>query len=255
MFRIRAPERTNVIDIYDDHAGSWWDFENPIFEPLHAMVPARARYLDRHGIDVAGKVVVDVGAGGGYVSGLLETRGARVVAVDVARQALLAGHRHLLPTRGCIAWNEASALQLPVRDESVDVAVCTDVLVHLPLSIGGAAAALSAMARALKPGGTLWFSTINDTWLARLVLITLGEDVLGFIHKGTHDPATFLSPARVRQILDDNGLDLVAAEGVGPTGVTWRRTLTMGRLPTLLGMWQGHAVKRGSAWPTRNAVG
>lgn len=257
MFRFKPPARTNVIDIYDDHADAWWDFRDPIFEPLHALLPARARFLDRHAIDLQGKVVVDVGAGGGYVAGLLRERGARVFAVDVARKALLAGAAHHGAHHGvhhdnqvdAIAWGEASAVALPLRDHSVDVCVCTDVLVHLPTSIGGAAAGIRDMARALKPGGTLWFSTINDTLLARFIYLTLAEDILGVIHKGTHDPSTWLTPADMKRMLDDHGLDMKSAEGFGPVGVSRKGSafaLKMGRLPTLQGFWQGHAVKRGT---------
>jgi 2-polyprenyl-6-hydroxyphenyl methylase/3-demethylubiquinone-9 3-methyltransferase len=255
VLRFRPPARTNVVDIYDDRAHAWWDFSDPIFEPLHAMVPARAAYLDRHGIDVHGKVVVDVGVGGGYVSGLLARRGARVVGIDIARNALLAGRAHHAqqPWAKNEAFVEASAVRLPVADESVDVASCTDVLVHVPPGLGGPAAAIAEMARVLKPGGVLWFSTVNSTWLARFVLITLGEDLLGFVHKGTHEPSTFLSPSTMRRLLDENGLELVAAEGVGPTGLArgaqGRVTLTMGRLPTTQVMWQGHAVKSARGTP------
>ena len=256
--RFRAPARTNVIDIYDDRASSWWDERDPFFKPLLAMVPARESYLDRHNIEVAGKVVVDVGAGGGYVTELLQKRGALTVGVDLARQALLAGLAHnraraelsdaelaVAEERrgGASSFVQASALRLPLRDGSVDVAVCTDVLVHVPAAVGGAAACVTEMARVLRPGGVLWFSTINDGWWARLVLITLAEDLLGFIHKGTHDPSTFLSPGKMARILDDNGLDLRASEGVGPVGLTLKGGLKMGRLPSRAGMWQGHAVK------------
>jgi 2-polyprenyl-6-hydroxyphenyl methylase/3-demethylubiquinone-9 3-methyltransferase len=250
MFRFRPPARTNVVDIYDDRAAAWWDFSDPIFEPLHAMVPARAAYLDRHRIDVDGKVVVDVGCGGGYVSGLLASRGARVIGIDLARNALRAGRAH----HAAETWApselfvEAQATRLPLADDSVAVACCTDVLVHVPEAAGGPAAAIVELARVLAPDGTLWFSTINSTWLARFVLITLGEDVLGFVHKGTHEPSTFLSPDKMRRLLDDVGLELVAAEGVGPVGLArghgGRRTLKMGRLPTTAIMWQGHAKKR-----------
>lgn len=130
-----------------------------------------------------------------------------------------------------------------MRDGSVDVAVCTDVLVHLPMAVGGAAACIKEVARVLRPGGVLWFSTINDGWWARFVLITLGEDLLGFIHKGTHDPSTFMSPTTMARVLDDNGLRLLGSEGVGPVGVSLKGELKMGRLPSRAGMWQGHAVK------------
>ena len=246
MIRFRAPARTNVIDIYDERASAWWDDSDPFFQPLHDMVPARAAYLDRHGLEVKDQVVVDVGAGGGYVAELLRSRGARVVGGAVARKALLAGRAHERAVgidRVSTAFAEASALFLPLKDACVDVAVATDVLVHLPLALGGTAAGVRELSRVLRPGGVLWFSTVNDSWLARLVLITLGEDVLGFIHKGTHDPSTFLSPARLRQIFEDNGLQLRASEGMGPVGVSLRGRLKMGRLPTRQVMWQGHAVK------------
>jgi 2-polyprenyl-6-hydroxyphenyl methylase/3-demethylubiquinone-9 3-methyltransferase len=250
MFRLRPPPATNVIDIYDDRAAAWWDFRDPIFEPLHAMVPARAAYLDRQQIAVDGRVVVDVGAGGGYVQGLLAARGAHVVGVDVARQALLAGRRHHAaePWAKATAHLEASATALPLPDESVDIAVCTDVLVHVPAALGGPARAVAELARVLRPGGVLWFSTVNSTWLARFVLITLGEDVLGIVHKGTHEPTTFLSPATMGRMLADVGCSLVAAEGMGPTGLAVRDrrlALRMGRLPTTSVMWQGHARKAG----------
>ncbi len=247
MFRFRPPKQTNVIDIYDDHASSWWDFSNPIFEPLHAMVPARAAYLDRQQIDVSDKVVVDVGAGGGYVTGLLAKRGARVMGIDVARRALLAGQATLREYEQQLAFTEASALALPVADNSVDVVVNTDVMVHLPAAMGGVKQAIAEAARVLKPGGTFWFSTINDTWLARFVLITLGEDILGVIHKGTHEPSTFISPTTMTAMCDDVGLTLIANEGLGPVGVgrndRGRLALKMGRQPTMAVMWQGHASK------------
>ncbi|MBM4281253.1 MAG: 3-demethylubiquinone-9 3-O-methyltransferase [Deltaproteobacteria bacterium] len=252
MLRFSPPARINVIDVYDDRAQAWWDFTDPIFEPLHAMVPARAAYLDRHGLAVDGRVVVDVGCGGGYVSGLLAARGARVLGVDLARNALLAGRAYHAaePWATREAFAQASATRLPVADGSVDFVSCTDVLVHVPVEAGGPRAALAEVARVLKPGGALWFSTINSTWLARFVLITLGEDVLRFVHKGTHDPSTFLSPTTMRALLHDVGLALVAAEGVGPVGPArghrGRITLKMGRLPTTQVMWQGHAIRKPS---------
>ena len=249
MLRFRPPTQTNVTDIYDTHSSSWWNFDNPIFEPLHAMVPARLAYLDRHHLSVDGAVVADVGVGGGYVAEPLLARGARVVGVDIASGALRAARQRLGPIHGeRLTLLTGSAVCLPLRDASVDVVVSTDVLVHVPPSLGGARAAIAEVARVLKPGGVFWFSTINSTALARLVLITLGEDLLRFVHKGTHEPSTFIAPAAMSHMCDIVGLDVVTREGLGPVGL--RRghggtpTLRMGRLPTSSVMWQGHAIKR-----------
>jgi 2-polyprenyl-6-hydroxyphenyl methylase/3-demethylubiquinone-9 3-methyltransferase len=249
MLRFRPPAQTNVTDIYDTHSSSWWNFDNPIFEPLHAMVPARLAYLDRQAIVVDGKVVADVGAGGGYVAEPLLERGARVVGIDIAPRALLAAQERLGPPHPHrFAVLTGSAVALPLADASVDVVVSTDVLVHVPPAVGGAAAAIAEVARVLKPGGVFWFSTINSTALARLVLITLGEDLLRFVHKGTHEPSTFISPAAMSHMCGGVGLDVVTSEGVGPVGLRrghgGKATLRMGRLPTSSVMWQGHAIKR-----------
>lgn len=247
MWRINPPARTNVTDLYDARAAAWWDFSDPIFEPLHAMVPARLAYLDRHGLDVRGARVVDTGVGGGYVAEALIARGADVVGVDLAGGALQAA-AHRLGAAGHYAGALASVTALPFSDGVADVVVSTDVLVHVPKTAGGAARGIAEAARVLRPGGTFWFSTVNSTALARFVLITLGEDVLRVIHKGTHEPSTFITPARMRNLCASVGLDVVAREGVGPVGLRrvhgGRPTLTMGRLPTTAVMWQGHAVKR-----------
>jgi 2-polyprenyl-6-hydroxyphenyl methylase/3-demethylubiquinone-9 3-methyltransferase len=247
VWRIDPPARTNVTDIYDTRAAAWWDFSDPIFEPLHAMVPARVAYLDRHGIDVRGARVVDAGVGGGYVAEALIARGADVVGVDLAEGALRAAAGRLGGT-GRYASALASVTALPLRDGGADVVVSTDVLVHVPEEAGGAAAGIAEAARVLRPGGTFWFSTINSTALARFVLITLGEDVLRVVHKGTHEPRTFITPARMTALCRAVGLEIVAVEGVGPIGLRrghgGRPTLKMGRLPTTAVMWQGHAVKR-----------
>lgn len=247
MFRFGAPERTNVVDIYDDHADAWWDHRDAIFEPLHAMAPARLRYLERQGVPLRDAVVADVGAGGGYVSEGLRARGAHVVALDIARRALLAGQQAVKE----VAFVEASATRLPLRDESVDVVVNTDVLVHLPNGRSGRAdddvdlqrACFQEMARVLRPGGVLYFSTINASWMARFILITLGEDLLRFVHKGTHEPQTFISPSQLREMCQEVGLRLWHYEGVGPVGLNRRLRLVMGKLPTTSVMWQGYAVK------------
>ncbi|MFT5686983.1 MAG: 2-polyprenyl-6-hydroxyphenyl methylase/3-demethylubiquinone-9 3-methyltransferase [Myxococcota bacterium] len=126
---------------------------------------------------------------------------------------------------------------MPVESDSIDLAVCTDVLVHVP----DPRPVLLEIGRVLRPGGALLVSTINRTWLARLVMITLGEDLLGMVHRGTHDPAKFIRPAELTDWLTAGGMTLAKLEGVGPVGISLRGLLRFGRHPTQAVMVQGHA--------------
>jgi 2-polyprenyl-6-hydroxyphenyl methylase/3-demethylubiquinone-9 3-methyltransferase len=227
----------NDLSIYDT-VSPWWDPVDPLFAPLRALAPARMAYLRRAGLTVAGRRVLDVGCGGGFMSEPLAAAGGEVIGVDIAPGALEAAAARLA-SRGLTAdlrLGEGAAL--PVEGGSVDLVVCTDVLVHVP----DPAAVIREIGRVLRPGGALLVSTISRTWLARLVMITLGEDLLGLVHRGTHDPEKFIRPAELSGWLSEAGLTLAGLEGVGPVGLDRRGRLRFGRHPTLAVMVQGHAL-------------
>lgn len=230
----------NDLSIYDTVA-PWWDPSDPLFAPLRALAPARLAYLDRIGLSLAGRAVLDVGCGGGYMTAPLAAAGASVVGVDVAQGALDAAALHLSALGLTASLRLGDGTSLPAQTDSVDLVVCTDVLVHVP----DPRALVQEIGRVLRPGGTLLVSTINRTWLSRVVMITLGEDLLGLVHRGTHDPAKFIRPSELSGWLEDGGMRLAGLEGVGPVWINRRGRLTFGRHPTTAVMVQGHALACG----------
>lgn len=227
----------NDLSIYDT-VEPWWDPGDRLFAPLRALAPARMAYLDRVGLPVAGRAVLDVGCGGGFMTAPLAAAGGAVVGVDVAQGALDAAAAHLAAQGLSAELRLGDGSSLPVATDSMDLVVCTDVLVHVP----DPRAVVLEIGRVLRPGGALLVSTINRTWLARLVMITLGEDLLGLVHRGTHDPAKFIRPQALSSWLEEGGMTLAGLEGVGPVWINRRGRLTFGRHPTTAVMLQGHAL-------------
>lgn len=237
----------NDLAIYHERQKAWWDHRDPIFRPLHSLAPARWRFFERElplrlqGAFWQGLNVVDVGCGGGYMSELMARQGALVLGVDIAAGALAAASQRAREQGFALRLHQGSADNLPCADGSMDVAVCTDVLVHVPRP----QAVIREIARVLRPGGLFLFSSIHRTWISKLVMITLGEDLLGIVHKGTHDPARFIRPEELTAWMQESGLTRVALEGIGPTGISWRSGMSFGRWPSTQVMYQGAALKKG----------
>ena len=227
----------NDLSIYDT-VDPWWDPADRLFAPLRALAPARMAYLDRIRWPVAGQTVLDVGCGGGFMTAPLAAAGGAVIGVDIAQGALDAAASHLARHGLSAELRLGAGASLPVDTGSVDLVVCTDVLVHVP----DPRAVVLEIGRVLRPGGMLLFSVINRTWLSRLVMISLGEDLLRLVHRGTHDPAKFIRPRELSRWLEDGELTLAGLEGVGPVWTDRRGRLTFGRHPTTAVMVQGHAV-------------
>lgn len=234
-----SPPRRNDLEVYDVREQAWWDDDDPTFQPLHALAPARLAWWDRVAPDWRGLEVLDVGCGGGYVAEPLARRGARVTGVDRAEGALRAAGRRFEAEGLDVTLVRADADALPFPAASFDRVVCTDVLVHVP----DFRAALAEAARVLRPGGALLLSSINRNALSRLVMVTLGEDLLGLVHRGTHDPDRFIRPDELLAACAALGLAPGPLAGLGPVGLDRRLRLVMGRHPTTWVMYQAIAKK------------
>ena len=229
----------NDLTFYDKVAGVWWAEERPRWvRTLQNMVPARLKWFDGF-VDWPGKTVLDVGCAGGFMAEAMDERGATVTGIDPAADAIEAARRHAQETGRDIRYDVGVGESLPYEDASFDAVVCVDVLEH----VESVPQTLSEIARVLKPGGVFCFDTINRNPIARLAAITVAEDVLRVLPKGTHDPALFIKPAELREMLIAAGLTPDRTTGLGPTGLNRRFDLTFGRLPLQTVIFMGIAHK------------
>ncbi len=228
----------NDLTIYDSVAAHWWSDDVRWIRTLKNMVPARLNWFDRH-IDWSGKRVLDLGCAGGFMSEAIFDRGAIVTGLDPASDAIAAARAHAEETGRTIAYDVGVGESLPYEDGSFDAVVCVDVLEH----VSDLGTVISEVARVLVPGGLFLFDTINRTWVARVATITVAEDILRLLPKGTHDPAMYIKPGELNAELERSGLRPGATTGVGPVSVTLRGDVRFGRLPLKAVLYMGTARK------------
>jgi len=228
----------NDLTIYDKVAGSWWSDDIRWVRTLKNLVPGRLRWFDRQ-IDWQGKSVLDLGCAGGFMAEALALRGARVTGIDPAAEAIDAARAHAREGGLRISYDVGVGEALPYDDASFDAVVCVDVLEH----VADLNKVLSEVVRTLRSGGLFLFDTINRSPLARLATITLAEDLLRLLPRGTHDPAMFIKPAELRAAMQGAGLVPGATTGLGPRGINRRLDLTFGPLPLTAILYMGIARK------------
>lgn len=199
--------QTNVdqaeIAKFEALASRWWD-ANSEFKPLHEINPLRANYIDERA-QVAGKVLLDVGCGGGILAEAMAKRGAQVTAIDMGAAPLAVARLHALESGVTIDYQqitvEALAEQAP---GSFDVVTCLEMLEHVP----DPSSVIAACAKLVKPGGDLFFSTINRNPKAYALAVIGAEYVLRLLPRGTHEYRKFIRPSELARWLRHNGLEL-----------------------------------------------
>ena len=228
----------NDLTIYDKVADRWWSNDIRWVRTLKNLVPGRLAWFDRQ-IDWQGKAVLDLGCAGGFMAEALAARGARVTGIDPAEGAITAARDHARAQGLWISYDVGVGEALPYVTASFDAVVCVDVLEH----VVDLNKVLSEIARTLSPGGMFLFDTINRNPLARLATITMAEDLLRLLPRGTHDPSMFIKPAELRAALQGAGLVPGAITGLGPRGINRRFDLTFGPLPLTAILYMGIAQK------------
>ena len=191
-------------------ASRWWDLEGE-FKPLHQMNPLRLEWIQRHSEGLFGKQILDVGCGGGILSESMARQGAHVLGLDMGKEPLQVARLHALESGVEVTYRqgtvEALAEELPGR---FDVVTCMEMLEHVP----DPASVVRACARLAKPGGQLFFSTINRNAKSWLLMILGAEQLLQLVPKGTHDHAKFIQPAELSRHAEQAGLLLRHMRGV-----------------------------------------
>lgn len=177
---------------FSDLAHRWWDPQSE-FKPLHDINPLRLAWIDRSA-GLTGKRVLDVGCGGGLLSEGMAHCGADVTGIDLSEQALTVAKLHMLESGQRIDYRQVAAetlaKEMPAR---FDVVTCLEMLEHVP----DPASTVMACAQLVKPGGQVFFSTINRNPKAYLFAVIGAEYLLQLLPKGTHDYAKFLRPAEL----------------------------------------------------------
>jgi 2-polyprenyl-6-hydroxyphenyl methylase/3-demethylubiquinone-9 3-methyltransferase len=207
---------------FSDLAHRWWDPKSE-FAPLHQINPLRLDWLDGLA-SLAGKRVVDVGCGGGILAESMALRGADVLGIDLAGKALKVAQLHALESGVAhLEYREVAAEDLAMSDPAqFDVVTCMEMLEHVP----DPSSIIDACARMTKPGGWIFFSTINRNPKAFLFAIIGAEHVLNLLPKGTHEYARFIKPAELARWCRDAGIDGQQTRGLEYNIVTRRYKLS-----------------------------
>ena len=193
----------NEIKKFEDLASRWWDPESE-FRPLHAINPLRTEYINLHS-PVEGRKVLDVGCGGGLISEAMSAYGADVTGIDMGEAPLSVAKLHLLESGEKVEYIKITAEELAEqRPEQYDVVTCLEMLEHVP----DPASVIEACANMVKPGGDVYFSTINRNPKAWLFAIVGAEYVLNLLPRGTHEYDKLIKPSELSQYARHAGLEM-----------------------------------------------
>ncbi|HRD86611.1 MAG TPA: bifunctional 2-polyprenyl-6-hydroxyphenol methylase/3-demethylubiquinol 3-O-methyltransferase UbiG [Rubrivivax sp.] len=203
---------------FSELAHRWWDPESE-FRPLHQINPLRLDWVDELAA-LSGKRVLDVGCGGGILSESMAARAQHVTGIDLAAKPLGVARLHALESGvGNVEYREIAAEALAAQaPASFDVVTCMEMLEHVP----DPSSVVEACARLVRPGGWVFFSTINRNPRAFLFAIVAAEYALGLLPKGTHEYARFIRPSELGRWVRSSGMSLVATQGMSYNPLTQR---------------------------------
>jgi 2-polyprenyl-6-hydroxyphenyl methylase / 3-demethylubiquinone-9 3-methyltransferase len=195
---------------FSDLAHRWWDFTSE-FAPLHEINPLRLDWINGLAA-LKGKRVLDVGCGGGILADAMARKGADVLGIDLATKSLKVAQLHALEAQTThVSYREISAEDLATEQPaSFDIVTCMEMLEHVP----NPASIVAACSALVKPGGWVFFSTINRNGRSFLQAIVGAEYVLGMLPRGTHEYAKFITPSELASFGRHVGLDIQATRGL-----------------------------------------
>ncbi len=207
---------------FSDLAHRWWDPESE-FRPLHQINPLRLGWIDSL-CPVAGKRALDVGCGGGILADAMARKGATVTGIDLSTKALKVAQLHALEAQTPqVQYREISAEAMAQEEPAgFDMVTCMEMLEHVP----DPASVVRACATLVKPGGWVFFSTLNRNAKAFLFAIVGAEYVLNLLPRGTHEYARFIRPSELSRYAREAGLSLSQTRGMEYNPLTRRYWLS-----------------------------
>jgi 2-polyprenyl-6-hydroxyphenyl methylase/3-demethylubiquinone-9 3-methyltransferase len=206
---------------FGDLAHRWWDPEGE-FKPLHQINPLRLDWIAQW-VPMPGSKIVDVGCGGGILAESMASRGAQVLGVDLSTKPLKVARLHAMESGVTgLEYREVAVEDLAAEQPGqFDAVTCMEMLEHVP----DPASVVQACARLVRPGGRVFFSTLNRNAKAFLLAIVGAEHVLKMLPKGTHEYARFLRPSELARFAREAGLEVDAFRGMTFNPITGRYSL------------------------------
>lgn len=200
---------------FSDLAHRWWDPHSE-FRPLHEINPLRLEWINAQA-PLAGKTVIDVGCGGGILAESMARKGANVTGIDLSDKALKVARLHSLESGVQVRYESIAAEAMAEREAGTyDVVTCMEMLEHVP----DPASVVAACAAMAKPGGWVFFSTLNRNPKAYLLAIVGAEYILNMLPKGTHDYAKFIRPAELATFIRRSDLEINGMKGMSYNPLT-----------------------------------
>ena len=200
---------------FSDLAHRWWDPSSE-FKPLHEINPLRLGWID-HLAPISARKVLDVGCGGGILAEAMAQRGGKVKGIDLSERALKVAALHQLESKVAVDYEKIPAEELAAREPGqYDIVTCMELLEHVP----DPASTVAACAALARPGGHLFFSTINRNPKSYLFAIIGAEYILRMLPRGTHDYARFIKPSELAQFCRTAGLEIRDITGMTYNPIT-----------------------------------
>lgn len=187
----------------------WWNTDGPL-KTLHDINPTRFEFISTY-VDLHNQKALDIGCGGGIIAEGLAQRHANVTAIDMAPNAIAIAKAHAAQTDLSIDYQVVTAEEFAESHrEDFDVITCLEMLEHVP----SPHSIINAASQMLKPGGAIFFSTINRTFKAKSLAVFAAENVLRIVPKGTHDYNKFITPLELYEMCDAAGLEVKKIQGM-----------------------------------------
>ncbi|OXR49652.1 bifunctional 3-demethylubiquinol 3-O-methyltransferase/2-polyprenyl-6-hydroxyphenol methylase [Pusillimonas sp. T2] len=204
------------IDKFSALASRWWDPESE-FKPLHAINPLRLGWVQDIAGSLSGKKIVDVGCGGGILAESMAVAGAQVTGIDLADKSLTVARLHSLESGVKVDYQSISAEDFAAQHTGqFDVVTCMEMLEHVP----DPASIVQACSQMVKPGGWVFFSTLNRNPKSFLFAIVGAEYVLRLLPKGTHSYEKFIKPSELSRAVRQSGLTVMQMAGMEYNPIT-----------------------------------
>lgn len=209
---------------FEQIASQWWD-KTGDFKPLHQINPLRQQFILQHIGDIFGKKVIDVGCGGGILAESLAKLGAEVTGIDMGKEPLAIAKLHALESGVTVNYQQITAEEKAKEfPEAFDAVTCMEMLEHVP----DPSSIISACAAMVKPGGYVFFSTLNKTIKSYLLAIVAAEKLFKLVPSGTHDHDHFIKPSQLIAWADRVDLKCIDATGIHYNPITENHKLAAG---------------------------